>query len=1458
MNPIQDKYPHFEANQVLTSDQLNQVFEYLDEQQRLTRANLIGIGIECGLEISLETNGANKTIRLEKGCGVTSAGFLIVEPDAVDLVAYQDYILPLQLEYPQFKYSDGGEVKQYPLWELFPDGQKNTKLLGTVSNFLTDKTVILFLELKKEGLRNCSSNNCDDKGEEVTAIVRRLLIKETDLAKIIAKANQLGSEFTFTDVEAAMMSRINLPDIRVPRHILPDTATISSNQVLAAFHEVFHGEKLALTTATALTATYEAFKPLVLELYPTNPFEDFAAKFGALDRVPSNTSQVRFLQYYCDFFDDIIQAYDEFRWKGVSLMCACCPPEELFPRHLMLGSVQPLKKTNSGLYRHHFLPSAAISDCEDRAKEVVQLFQRMVEMTVRFTNDPTPPDFSNKEIARKRMPVRVTPSKLADVPLSEKAIPYYYLQDGKPPLYHLWNIEKTQRNRANQNQGFRWDEYFPAPPTFISNPLKYNLEPYNFLRIEGHLGKKYKDVLSALLKLKQEFRLPIEIIALRTGVFDARMKVDLTKETCHFEDLEALYDALRDELVCSLGKTLESFYSKKVEKTVTVEIGFKAKMVSSMRKDFMVKPSTFGAVLEKYYATRTPAKTRGVSTSRSKAVAYGRLQDAFINESPIIRATASFAEVLLEISDFLKDKPLSEFDLAEFQDLYDQLETLNENIKSDPETGTNEWNELFDQLEAVHYANQLESFKSIAVEYDRRVIEVKKKQFFGDFLKKHPGVQHKSGVPMGGTFIVVYHDDPTPLRRPKTLLGDMGIVKENFANAGFSTETTEAISIAFSRIQTNTEMLVDPDIQLFINEFSKKLPSKDFIIDRGIRLKTAEKIISETVNEFSDGTVIADFYLPYICCSDCAPIQYILPAPPLSFTVRLGCTNENGVAEAFISSDNGSAPFNYQLDGQPYELLNNSILLSSGEHTIRLRDSNGAESVDQMVQVPLLLNIGEPVFEEDTEKMEYIVSFPIFGGKTPYTANTGTIKENTFISNPVKSGETLEVVISDDAVCKKAASFEHTIVKPLEPLVFTVKLGCTDGNGMAEAIINCENGTAPYQYQLDDLRFLPLKSNLLLNVGPHTIRLLDSLGAESLVQTLEVLPQIEFGEAVYEDDVKNMAYTVSFIISGGLSPYKSDSGIVERNDTFISDPIASGKPFEVTIGDHAGCKKLASFEPHTVTKPCDLPCDGQSRKSAFRLWIQPPSKGLEYETYDYLDNFSFTFNGIAIKFSDTKNLLRFIASDLNKSFDEAMTKAIENLNQVINEGLINVLGSKGKDRLTITYQPDKSDPFGVLWIEHFVCDIFNFSFDYSYAKPTPSFILSASYFNEKNVDGLWFSGMNLLNTRLEKTIFVPSFAGRERNLCLGTAYQKLCVENSLKPSFTLDLKLRKTWIFQSTSSGLDMVAWVWDVFGTVSNEPFFEGEQVEAQLALTTGLVHLTVISAQGCFEVAQNELPKK
>ena len=72
-------YPVFEADQVLSQKELNALVSHLEEQDRLTRKNLIGIGIVCGLDITFPNT---KSVTIACGTAVTSLGL----KEAKDLV----------------------------------------------------------------------------------------------------------------------------------------------------------------------------------------------------------------------------------------------------------------------------------------------------------------------------------------------------------------------------------------------------------------------------------------------------------------------------------------------------------------------------------------------------------------------------------------------------------------------------------------------------------------------------------------------------------------------------------------------------------------------------------------------------------------------------------------------------------------------------------------------------------------------------------------------------------------------------------------------------------------------------------------------------------------------------------------------------------------------------------------------------------------------------------------------------------------------------------------------------------------------------------------------------------------------------------------------------------------------------------------------------------------------------
>jgi hypothetical protein len=1291
MEPTQSKYPIFEANQVLSNSHLNQLFSYLDEQERLTRANLIGIGIVCGLEIRLERTASAATIHLSKGCGVTSEGYLAVEPEDVALVSYrEEYKLPSAPEYPPFLRDKSPPSKApYVLCELFPAGEPNTKPLQDPPGFLDDKAVVLFLELKEEGLRNCSPNECNDKGSQVTATLRRLLIGKTDLDKIIAEANGLTNDLTSTDLTTTLSARLNLPDVCLPRYDAPNTGPATTHEVLAAFHAVFHDHQLARNTGKALSSAYDAFKPLLQGMYPSNPFADFDAKLGFLDTAPETTAQVRFLQYYQDFFDDLLKGYDEFRWKGFDLLCACCPPAELFPRHLMLGVLFPSAVADPGLYRHRFMSSPAIGGCEERTKELKLLFQRLVEMVHRFTH--APPLRPSSTASRTDEQVQITPGKWGDVPLSQKAIPYYYLQDGDPPLYRLWNAERNFRNRAGRNLSYRSYQYSPPPPPFVADPLHYDLEPHPFLRIEGHLGKDVRSVLQTLLALKSRHRLPIEIIALRTGAYDEDLSVDLSKETCRFQDLEALYDSLREELLSTLCEGVMYFYDLPVASSELPGGAPQLPLLKKCAPNFRVKAGTVGAWYEQYVTLFQSRPYIDIDQSKVDGNEVLTVYCALFTGTSGLPAENYVHVVsvyyLTRLADLLPDG-LDELAFADFQNKYQDLLGLIRFFRSDARKSVSPelekfipQEDLIDHCDHLLFSCKLAPARAIHEEYVNRIRQIKQKQFLSVFLQKHPGIQHKAGVPLGGTFIVVYHEEPkAQVVDAGRQMGEIGARIAGTSVSGRGKASPEVLSGAFKRIRVNPKLAADPDVRIILGALTGQVPDFDIVVPPA-RGDKAARIIAAAVDELSDGTVVADFFLPYLCCSDCPPVQYVLPLPPLGLSVALGCTDpETLTAEATLTPQGGMAPMTYKLDEQPFKELTGKIVLPVGPHTLVIRDSSGAESAPQSLTVP-------------------------------------------------------------------------------EPLTI--------------------------------------------------------------------------GAASYTDDVPAQTYRVSFTVSGGTPPYVSDFGAVSGT-AYTSESVKSGDEFGVTIGDSVGCKRSEKFI-HTVPPPCDLPCDGKARRCGYRFWLPPPEQKRPYNIYnaDVAELHFIGPEGMSIDLSsDVKQIIQASPDDLNNDFTRVVESWLSNINELI---------FKVTDRmnwLQLSYSKDPRDSVGTLWIEYFECLDFELHILCRFRRSESLEELDTFYTP---------SGTLIKNLEVK----MPPYNCVEINKCdpRHTIVNR-CKEVDLALEIMKKVGNRgRTASLAVAPSGLDqLVAYLWEVQDgipalTNQQEATVSFEQMEP----TTKIIRLTAFTKEGC-----------
>ena len=439
MIPLNEIYPVFKPDQLLTSEHLNSMFSFLEEQDRLTRTNLIGIGIVCGLNLTTASDGSSITI--SGGTGVTSEGYLIsIDQDTYTRYNTFDAVKPEYYDLFVSITNDGsGDIKKqkYDLWEIFPKSTTDGTALS--ASFLNDKVCLLFYEIDEEAAKNCDTTSCDDKGIKVTINIRKLLIGRDDADKLIADIqSQVGDNYIS---QLNIQDRFNLAEIKIPIFNVPAGSLILTSDIYEAYESVLNQKFIDLIAAT-LSKSYAIYKYFVSDIYTGDPFATFKNNFKFLWDGTINGNDLLNIQYYYDFFSDILEAYDELRLLSQEIISKCCPDDRLFPRHLMLGELYPQTSQVYSDYRNYFIPSPLFANNLEDVDALRLLFKRLV-LIISELKIPVPNRYANN--LNVDLNIRVTPSKLGCVPLSEKSIPWYYLvNDGPMPLYQNWNFKKTK------------------------------------------------------------------------------------------------------------------------------------------------------------------------------------------------------------------------------------------------------------------------------------------------------------------------------------------------------------------------------------------------------------------------------------------------------------------------------------------------------------------------------------------------------------------------------------------------------------------------------------------------------------------------------------------------------------------------------------------------------------------------------------------------------------------------------------------------------------------------------------------------------------------------------------------------------------------------------------------------------------------------------------------------------
>ncbi|WP_019498215.1 hypothetical protein [Pseudanabaena sp. PCC 6802] len=506
---IDVNYSVFEKDQVLTHEQLNSIANYLDDQNRLTRIMLLGVGIAYGLRVSI--NG--DTVKVTAGIGVPTDGDL--------LYFNQDTI------FDRFKLYDKSQPKysllyreedMLQVYELVRQGNIDAEAVNfnqfetQVGKSRSSMVAVLLMESYIKDNDICSGTDCDNLGQDCLNTPKLLLVDKADIENLkptIVSLNEAASKLNEIIPERAI----------VPR-------TINTFSELTAIYSTTNNT-LVRRIVDELPKLYALCSTFFKDIFPIDP-----AWKGKLEEINANFIPANGIQYYYDFLKDLAETHNHCLELLFGQTNWNCPDPASFPKHLLLGNLIPNNDPDKN--RTPFYPSAITSQPKGQL-EHFKFLAKKLDTLIQTFQVPNPNTDSE---------IRITPSLFEDQPLEERAIPYYYQVDVEKSK--AWNYRLTQRKMEARNYSYNANLY-----SGITNPLALQIGRFPFFRIEGHLGKNVAKTLDDIEKQIESYNLPFTVRAVLLGQDKTKLE---RKPGIRYTDLHRFHYLLRQDAYHQLSE----------------------------------------------------------------------------------------------------------------------------------------------------------------------------------------------------------------------------------------------------------------------------------------------------------------------------------------------------------------------------------------------------------------------------------------------------------------------------------------------------------------------------------------------------------------------------------------------------------------------------------------------------------------------------------------------------------------------------------------------------------------------------------------------------------------------------------------------------------------------------------------------------------------------------------------
>jgi hypothetical protein len=430
--------------------------------------------------------------------------------------------------------------------------------------------------------------------------------------------------------------------------------------------------------------------PFFGDVFAKDPLADWTAKLNISH--PDTAAE-----QYCDHLKDVVDACNALGAVLAGDTTVCCPSHAAFPKHVLLGAVGAapldLDADRTGYYPSPL--AGASRQTFDRARFMLR---RIDTLIMGFT-----------PIAAA-LPVTITPSRIDDRPLDERAIPAYYgpVPAASWPIHRAWSYELERRGLGEFN--YSASKVVFTPKGAAGEPLAASISAATFMRIEGHVGEGVQSALKTINAAITGSNLPFIV---RAVLVDTDRTKIVVKPDFRYDDLYRIHELVRHDL----ARQVDDIKAQTADYHVDVTEA--------------VKNNVFGnTVLGDDVSITSTAKQASDKISKSAELAVAGLDKKYSE----YRATSwkQNIDVVVEQSAGLQ-MTLGDVTKAEVAWPVDSLYS----------TWKPMWPEWLDKI------------------IDNKNDDEDDKLLFKNFIARHPAAEHLGGVSRGGTFVLLYVEGGT-------------------------------------------------------------------------------------------------------------------------------------------------------------------------------------------------------------------------------------------------------------------------------------------------------------------------------------------------------------------------------------------------------------------------------------------------------------------------------------------------------------------------------------------------------------------------------------------------------------------------------------------------------------------------------------------------------------------------